>query len=195
MPSESKKCPVCESEFECLTARYGRIYCSIRCRSKARFDKLQDDSKATRGTSLFRAAVADGLCGYCRSKPLLDKTACGECRKVVRDSGRNKRLRAKRLVLTAYGGLCQCCGEARPEFLAVDHINNDGKLDRELVGSSSRFYYWLIRNSFPKNRYQLLCFNCNFAKAAYGECPHIRERRDALCLSKDYNHDRLISVA
>lgn len=32
-------------------------------------------------------------------------------------------------------------------------------------------YSWIIRNNFPE-MFQTLCFNCNFAKAIFGECPH-----------------------
>lgn len=62
---------------------------------------------------------------------------------------------------------CGCCGEINIKFLAVDHINNDGYKDR------GKYIYDKVRNEgFPKDRYQVLCHNCNMAKAFYGECPH-----------------------
>lgn len=81
------------------------------------------------------------------------------------------------MVIAAYGGKCICCEEPRPAFLNIDHVHNDGKLDREEKGTSHGLYLWLIRNNFPKENYQLLCRNCNFAKWALGECPHETERR------------------
>ena len=30
---------------------------------------------------------------------------------------------------------------------------------------------WIIKNNFPKG-FQILCHNCNSAKAVYGKCPH-----------------------
>ncbi len=30
---------------------------------------------------------------------------------------------------------------------------------------------WLITNNFPKG-FQILCWNCNYAKGVFGECPH-----------------------
>ena len=83
----------------------------------------------------------------------------------------------RNLVLEAYGGKCMCCGETTPEFLQIDHINNDGgDHRRELKREGTGFYHWLKANNFPKDRFQLLCSNCNFAKAKYGQCPHERDR-------------------
>jgi hypothetical protein len=83
--------------------------------------------------------------------------------------------RTKRETVDAYGGKCMCCGEKALEFLSIDHIYNDGKQHRAslngLVGSG--FYRHLKKNGFPdKDRLQVLCYNCNGAKAYYGRCPH-----------------------
>ena len=77
-------------------------------------------------------------------------------------------------VLAAYGGACACCGDTTPEFLGVDHVNNDGeKHRRELKGYGRSIYRWLAMNGFPQDgRFQLLCHNCNMAKGLYGGCPH-----------------------
>jgi hypothetical protein len=79
-------------------------------------------------------------------------------------------------VLTAYSSgvpTCACCGETHPEFLAIDHINNDGaeaKRNGEPKGGVG-FYTYLRRNNYPTG-FQVLCHNCNMAKAFYGVCPH-----------------------
>jgi len=75
-------------------------------------------------------------------------------------------------VLLKYGGKCVCCGESQPEFLSLDHINNDGAAHRKEIGQS-RLYKWAEDNDFPKSL-QILCFNCNMAKGFYGICPHQR---------------------
>jgi hypothetical protein len=36
---------------------------------------------------------------------------------------------------------------------------------------SKYIYSWLIQNNFPGG-YQVLCHNCNMAKAFYKVCPH-----------------------
>ena len=84
----------------------------------------------------------------------------------------NRELR--RAVLRAYGGRCACCGEDTPEFLGVDHVNNDGEAHRaELKGYGRAIYRWLKREGYPQDgRFQLLCHNCNVAKGCYGGCPH-----------------------
>lgn len=80
----------------------------------------------------------------------------------------------KQIVVDNYGGKCNCCGESKIEFLTIDHVNNNGAEDRKLHKdkTGSGMYRWLIKNNFPKDNYQLLCFNCNCAKGFYGVCPH-----------------------
>lgn len=75
----------------------------------------------------------------------------------------------RELVLTHYGKKCVCCGEATIEFLAIDHINNDGYKQRKNI--KINIYSWIIKNNYPKDL-QILCHNCNLAKAFYGRCPH-----------------------
>lgn len=86
--------------------------------------------------------------------------------------GRKYTRQLREEVINAYGGKCICCNESHIEFLAIDHIYNDGKEDRKIVGTSTQFYRYLKRNNYPKDRYQILCHNCNMAKAFYGQCPH-----------------------
>jgi len=69
---------------------------------------------------------------------------------------------------------CNCCGEKEMRFLTVDHIAGGGRQHLKslrMMGGSS-FYYWLLKNNFPKG-YQILCFNCNMGRAKNGGlCPH-----------------------
>src|SRR6266487_243530 len=44
-------------------------------------------------------------------------------------------------VLQAYGHACVCCGETRGEFLAIDHVNNDGAVHRREIGGSGKQIY------------------------------------------------------
>jgi hypothetical protein len=62
-------------------------------------------------------------------------------------------------------------GEQDVHFLALDHINNDGNKSRAKYGSGLSYFYMLKRKNFPPG-YQILCHNCNLAKAFYGTCPH-----------------------
>lgn len=85
---------------------------------------------------------------------------------------KNRKLRVA--VIDAYGGACQCCGEDRIEFLAIDHANGGGKKHRlEVANIGSAFYAWLKRNAYPKNiGLRVLCHNCNQSLGLYGYCPH-----------------------
>lgn len=85
----------------------------------------------------------------------------------------------KKRVFAHYGESCVCCGEAHPDFLAMDHINNDGASHRKDINGnnrSGRIYGWLIRNNFPQ-AFQTLCHNCNFSKHLNkGQCIHQIEK-------------------
>ena len=65
---------------------------------------------------------------------------------------------------------CKCCNEQHYEFLSIDHIHGGGNQHRKKLGSKY-IYSWLIQSLFPKG-YQVLCHNCNMAKAFYKICPH-----------------------
>ena len=77
----------------------------------------------------------------------------------------------KKEVHAQYGSVCKCCGISETIFLTVDHIEGGGNKHRTIVGSGTRFYVWLKKNGWPKG-FQILCFNCNFAKHIKGFCPH-----------------------
>lgn len=91
---------------------------------------------------------------------------------------KNKAYRDRRRerVLKHYGNKCVCCSEFRPEFLGLDHINGGGTQHRQEVGDT---YAWAVKHNFP-DCLQILCHNCNDAKGFYGECPHVKERREML---------------
>lgn len=115
-----------------------------------------------------------GLCRNC-SRPAENGTVlCGICNKRKKELCKKKRHEYKKLVLEYYGHKCECCGEFRSEFLAVDHINGGGKKHRRKIGEN--IHYWLVRNNFPKG-FRLLCHNCNQSFGSFGYCPHNVERQ------------------
>ena len=79
--------------------------------------------------------------------------------------------RTRREVIETYGGRCVCCGETTYEFLCIDHVNGGGNRERKRLGMGGWIYYKIKREKYPTS-YQILCHNCNFAKSAYGKCPH-----------------------
>lgn len=96
------------------------------------------------------------------------------CRVCRRADSAKETLIIKRKTIEAYGGKCVCCGESIMEFLTVDHINGNGAEERKQIGRNGGhyFYYYLKKLGYPKDNYQVLCFNCNCAKHMYGTCPH-----------------------
>lgn len=69
------------------------------------------------------------------------------------------------------GERCNCCSLRGRPFLTLDHINNDGRIDGY---KSGRDILLQARDSgWDKNKYQILCYNCNYAKRNNkGTCPH-----------------------
>lgn len=90
---------------------------------------------------------------------------------------------------------CNCCGHVGIEFLTIDHImpkremekrfrsmvqtiNENVSITPKMIKSgfnvkrkAHQLNQWLITNDFPKG-FQILCWNCNFAKGMLGKCPH-----------------------
>lgn len=86
---------------------------------------------------------------------------------------RKLRLHNKQKVLDHYGRICNCCGETEEKFLTIDHVNNDGHLERKgRGGQSDNIIFHIVRDNFPPS-YQILCMNCNLGKSRNdGTCPH-----------------------
>lgn len=118
------------------------------------------------------------ICPKCNEEKELSKFQLNEDGSIRRHVckacyGKQTRAKIKLEVLNAYGNKCICCGEIHPCFLELDHVNNDGaKQKRELNLNEQQVYYLAKKEGYPKDKYQLLCANCNKAKEYYGICPH-----------------------
>lgn len=90
-------------------------------------------------------------------------------------SGKTYRKRIRYDCLVAYSQdppSCACCNENYLEFLALDHINNDGNKHRKETGKrGTGMYKYLKERGYPPG-FQILCHNCNSSKGLYGYCPH-----------------------
>jgi len=87
---------------------------------------------------------------------------------------------------------CACCGVNGIEFLTVDHIITKLEMGKDPKMIEKRFRaklkgdalnLWLVTNNFPKG-FQILCWNCNFAKGVFDECPHKRKLEKLKLIAK-----------
>lgn len=98
---------------------------------------------------------------------------CKPCR---REHDKTRLAAIRNEALAVYGdSRCRCCGIAEKVFLCLDHVNNNGNVERATLshsqGGGVQFYARLKRMGWPAG-YQVLCYNCNMAKHLIGECPH-----------------------
>jgi len=122
------------------------------------------------------------ICKECEAKVGLNRVYCNNCipkkDKLKRMGIKKENRKIKLTVFEHYGGECKCCKENIIDLLTIDHVNNDGFNHRKETHptgakSSNHLYRWLIKNNFPKDDFQVLCFNCNIGKRIGGGiCPH-----------------------
>ncbi len=74
---------------------------------------------------------------------------------IISPSYRNRR----KSILHTLGNSCVCCGETEEIYLEIDHVFNDGSKDKAPS---------LKKIKENKERYQILCCNCNRAKHKNG---------------------------
>ncbi len=157
-----------------------------RCMSCARPNNNQkalcNACREKRATKAQEAKKA-GLCVLCLKRPVIPNlTSCPKCYQtgkrwekatidVRHEKAKAYRRERRERVINAYGGKCACCGEAAYEFLALDHVNGDGKQHRAKVGTTNAVLRDVERQGYPP-AFRLLCHNCNSARGYYGYCPH-----------------------
>lgn len=80
-------------------------------------------------------------------------------------------IKLKDFVYKMYGDKCDCCGETNREFFAIDHINGGGTEERRKLGTRG-ILIMASKEGFQKEKYRLLCHNCNMSLGFFGYCPH-----------------------
>jgi hypothetical protein len=94
---------------------------------------------------------------------------CWKCGKRVwffQKKGRIKEATPDVAVLSHYGnGKCACvkCGFDDIRALSIDHINGGGYQEMKNLSAKQR-YKLVLQTKKEKNKYQLLCANCNWIK-------------------------------
>lgn len=100
-------------------------------------------------------------------------------------------------VIEKLGGECACCGEKRLEFLTVDHINGDGSEHRRSLASPNgktsqgMIYKDIKKQGYPKDKFRVLCSNCNFSIGVWGYCPHTQRRLTAYPVKNPENLNKV----
>lgn len=90
-----------------------------------------------------------------------------------REYSAHYRERTRTEAIAAYGGQCFCCGERHPRFLTFDHVNGGGNAHRREEPYANQLAAYLKSKGYPRDEYQLLCFNCNLGREKNGGvCPH-----------------------
>jgi hypothetical protein len=120
--------------------------------------------------------------GHERSDENTRTTSAGGklCRICIRLGNAERRYKLKTVILEHYGALCECCKETERRFLTIDHINDDGRFDRNRNMGGEAFYRSIIDRDFP-DIYRILCMNCNWGRFHNGGmCPHevLRQLKD-----------------
>lgn len=118
---------------------------------------------------------------YQRQYRAKNKEKCRAYSKVSHKKHRVKNLaymkdRSRRLkteLISNLGGKCACCGEDKYEFLTLDHIHGGGHQHRLRCSFSRTTIYWEVKmQGFPRDKYRILCWNCNAAIGMFKKCPH-----------------------
>lgn len=166
--------------FYKASARKDGVRSSCKSCLKEKLDRLKERDGIPVKSKICNTCGNDklpGRFGLNRNNPDKLTSDCRECLSNRKKKGySNMEYRALRArVVEAYGGKCACCIETNKYFLSVDHIN--GVIDAGSPRAGDGLYRWLERNAYPKDNYQILCFNCNLCKGFHGKWAHDHKSR------------------
>lgn len=166
---ESKVCKACGESKPLVEFWTGRTKCKV-CMAKYHAEWREKNRGA------WNAA---GLKNYHKRMAEMPQEQKQTHRKQRAAYARERNAMLKAEVYAGYGGYrCQCCGEAEPMFLSIDHVNNDGYTQRKNGQGSGANLYNMLYMEFKRtgkwpDGYQVLCMNCQHGKARnHGVCPH-----------------------
>jgi hypothetical protein len=116
----------------------------------------------------FNCNKARSTYGRCPHKNGVKLETCNS--KTVHNSSSRKTLVSQKWrhslrerVVELYGGQCAECGESEFKFLAIDHVNGAGTKHIRSFKNYPMYLRWLAERQ--RSGFQILCHNCNAAKA------------------------------
>lgn len=146
----------------------------LNCRScKSDVEIIKRNGKCKKCVNLYDAALREK--NHEKVKASMTKYREANREKInerARKSNSILRMNLKYELVTAYGGTCTCCGEWRIDFLTLEHLSHDGNIHRKSAKTSIKVYTDVKDSGFPKDKYTILCMNCNWASRFNGVCPH-----------------------
>jgi hypothetical protein len=84
-----------------------------------------------------------------------------------RNSARKHNHKVRQFIIDFFGGKCVKCGFNDSRALQLDHIHGDGHKERkDSCGFSLSYRYKMVKEhpELAREKYQLLCANCNWIK-------------------------------
>lgn len=76
------------------------------------------------------------------------------------EQSRKSKNKLKSTLFDMYGHDCALCGFDDKRALTLDHIKNNGNLERKELGE--RGVYYKARDNYLPDEYRILCMNCQF---------------------------------
>lgn len=146
----------------------GKRKCA-RCGDGAKKASARSREKNGSSRKYYRDRKEAGLCTHCGERPCTPTSVNCE---ICSDFEWGRRLRIKQEVISKYGGKCICCGEKNVMFLSLDHRDGGGTKERKDSRVIGTRLYRSLRKTPVDPKYQVMCYNCNFAKGDRGVCPH-----------------------
>lgn len=111
-------------------------------------------------------------CRKCRRERATAISKTPEARSKHSERGKIALRAMRQKMFDALGHSCSCCGETEERFLTLEHLAGNGRAHRRSNGVL-RFYREMENEGWPKDKYTILCMNCNHGKYHNGGiCPH-----------------------
>lgn len=172
---QNKVCQICSEEVQYrFPSERSRRFCSSACykswRNRPQIERICSKCEILKQPKDFNRR--DKVCRSCRAVVQITRYASNP---KYKDMARERARRIKNRVIHLLGGCCACCGETLRAFLTLDHVGGGGNIHRkqwEGRGSNLCVYEDVLRMGCPKDKFRVLCWNCNAATAFYGSCPH-----------------------